>query len=179
MPNTSGQAYGLTILAPIVIGSEAILRTFIERMPEGERSPFAQLPGTHFARLVVLDQLKFEGEPQVRDVLNSQYLLFESNFDSHDLDAYLADMRGRIPDVVNQIWGRCAGFPGTADVAAFQAYMRHNQIPVTFLYTAYPAATLEDVRRALSFRDRFIRFAVETQGKDAKTLQESFRIRFG
>ena len=179
MPNTSGQAYGLTVLTPIEIGSEAILRAYIEGMPEDEKSPFAQLPGTHFVRLVIIDQLKYQGEPQDRDTLHSEYLLFESNFDTHDLDGYLTAMCRNLPEIVNQIWGRCAMFPGTADEAAFLTYMKHNQVPVTFFYTAYPDATLEDVRSALRFREQFTRFAVDSQGLEAGALQERFRAAFG
>ncbi len=62
---------------------------YLATLPTGEESPFALAPGTHLARLVVMDDVIFVGAPAIEEHLQSKYLIFESNCDG-DLDTYLA-----------------------------------------------------------------------------------------
>ena len=47
-----------------------------------------------------------------------------------------------------------------------------------FFVAAYPEATVSDVRESLAFRDRFIDFAIEAQGLDARALYDAFHSAF-
>lgn len=178
MSNISGQAYGLTILTPIIPGREEQLKQYLEGLPYGSASPLERTGCTHLSRWVIIPQLVYEGEPQKRDTLGCQYLLFESNFDGADLDAYLALLCRQMSGEADAIWGCCVGYPGTKDTSAFQTYMRHNQIDCTFFVAAYPEATVDAVRKSLAFRDQFTEFAIATQSLDATALQKSFREAF-
>lgn len=177
MPNVSGQAYALTVLTPIVPGREIELRTHLEGLASGPGSPLAQTDKTHVARWVIIDQLVYQGKPQKPDRLQSQYLLFESSFDGGELDPYLDDLCRCIPAELDAVWGCCVGYPG-ADPEKFKAYIRHNQIDAAFFVAAYPEATVSDVRESLAFRDRFIDFAIEAQGLDARALYDAFHSAF-
>jgi hypothetical protein len=178
MSNRSGQAYALTVLTPIKVGREAALREHLDGLPGGAESPLAKVAGTHFARWVIIPQLVYEGPPQQRDELSSQYLLFTSNFDG-GLDAYLDELHRRLAPEAEAIWGECAGFPGTGDGDAFKGYLRRNQLDTTFFVAAYPNATLPEVLDALSLRERLIAFAVRGQGAHPPSLHASFRETFG
>jgi hypothetical protein len=179
MTNVSGQAYGLTVLTPIMPGREESLKQYLESVPYGPAGPFEKTRCTHLARWVIIPQLYYEGAPQKRDTLGSQYLLFESNVDGADLDRYLTILCREMPQEADKIWGCCVGYPGSANVAAFRQYIRHNQIDCTFFVAAYPDATVDDVRTALAFREQFTAFAIAAQGLDAAALQQSFRAAFG
>ncbi|HEY6085236.1 MAG TPA: hypothetical protein VIU63_07550, partial [Nitrospira sp.] len=177
--NVSGQAYGLTVLTPIIPGREETLKQYLEDLPYGAESPFEKTRCTHLARWVIIPQLYYEGAPQKRDTLGSQYLLFESNFDGADLDKYVAVLCRDMPLEADKIWGCCVGYPGISNVDAFRKYLCHNQIDCTFFVAAYPDATVNDVRTALAFREEFTAFAIAAQQLDAVALQESFRAAFG
>ena len=94
MPNVSGKVYGLTILSPIIDDDRATpshdlqIRKYLASLPTDEESPFALAPGTHLARLVVMDDVIYVGMPACEEHLKSKYLVFESNCDG-DLDGYL------------------------------------------------------------------------------------------
>ena len=75
-------------------------------------------------------------------------------------------------------WGRCAGYPGREDRAAFRAFVRARQAPAGLFQSAMPNATVGEVREALALRERVLDFAVAAQGLDAVALQERFRSTF-
>ena len=109
--NVSGQAYGLTVLAPVIEGREAELTAHLEGLGEGDASPLARVPGTHIARWVVIDDVIFQGEVQPKHDKLTPRLLFSSNFDG-SLDAYLEGMRTGMAEEADAIWGHCRGYPG-------------------------------------------------------------------
>ena len=93
--------------------------------------------------------------------------MFTSTIDG-DLDPYLDAICARIGAGGDEWWGRCVGYPGRADRAAFRrvrarAPGRHRPVPVGDTRTR-PCA---EVREALALRERVIDFAVEAQGLDA------------
>ena len=80
MPNKSGSVYGLTILSPIIDDEKATpshdlqIRDYLAKLSTREDSPFAQAPGTHLARLVVMDDVIYVGMPACEEHLKSKYL---------------------------------------------------------------------------------------------------------
>ncbi len=109
MPNKNGSVYGLTILSPIIEDEKATpshdlqIRDYLAYLSTREESPFAQAPGTHLARLVVMDDVIYVGAPACEEHLKSKYLIFESNCDG-DLDAYLSGLADNIPDHLDAVW---------------------------------------------------------------------------
>jgi hypothetical protein len=141
MPSQNGKVYGLTLLCPILDDPMAIpshdlqIRGHLAELPTGADSPFAIAPGTHLARLVVLDDVIYVGMPAREDHLKSKYLVFESNCDG-DRDSYLNGLAKEIPDELDKIWKHCTGYPpgGARDRAAFLAYMKKCEIETTFFF---------------------------------------------
>lgn len=177
MSNTSGQAYAFMVVTPILPDAKSALLRYLAALPTGEASPLARMGSTHFARWLVLDDLVYEGPPQERDTLQSAYLFFISNFDG-DLDPYLEAILDHMPAESEALWGCCVGFPGLEDRAAFKTYLKHNQLNTTFFISAYPDATVEDVRKSLSLRQRVTDFAISAQGLDASSLRQAWSQEF-
>ncbi|MDP8942829.1 MAG: hypothetical protein M3N16_01710 [Actinomycetota bacterium] len=176
--NRAGQTYALTVLTPILPGRHEALRECIEGFGIGPESPLAKLESTHFARLVVIPQLIHEGGWQRLDELRNQYLLFATDFDG-TLERYLDDVCERMGEEADRIWGHCVGYPGTADRAAFERYIRHNQLVTKFPFAPYGDKTVAEVREALALRQRLIDFAIRTQGMAPEELYEAYRQEFG
>jgi hypothetical protein len=175
--NTSGQAYALTVLTPIARGQESALARRLDALGTAAASPLAAVPGTHFARWVVLGDVVYEGPPQTRDHLRLPRLLFTSNFDG-PLDPYLEALRTGLGEQADAIWGACVGYPGSKDAGSFAGYMRRYQIGSSMFYAAYGQRTVQDVTRSLDLRRRLMTFALDHQGEAAAELQQAFARTF-
>jgi hypothetical protein len=177
--NVSGQAYSLTVLTPIIDGHEPKLAQYLDGLQSGDQSPLAGVHGTHFARWVVIGDVIYQGPDQgERDHLEHARLLFTSNFDGQ-LDPYLEGLRTGLGDSADTIWGHCIGYPGRDDARAFADYLRHHQIDSSLFFAAYGDRTVEDVKRSLALRARFIDFALRAQGMPAAELKEAFMRELG
>ena len=176
--NVSGQAYGLTVLTPILDGHAPQLTEHLEGLPEGSDSPLARVPGTHLARWVVIDQVKFQGAGQRhRDALGESRLLFTSNFDG-ELGPYLEALRTELAEEADAVWGHCRGYPGHQDPAGFAGWLRAHALEAALFFAAYGGQTLEHVRANLELRTRLIEFALDAQGLPAADLKARFEEAF-
>jgi hypothetical protein len=176
--NRRGGAYALTVFTPILEGHEDAVRELIEAMPVGADSPLARLDGLHFSRLQIFRELVHQGEKQrKRDRLRSSHLVFTSTFDG-ELDPYLEAICARLGAEADEWWQHCAGYPGTADPAAFTRYIRDHQADTSLFASAHPNASVARVRESVELRDRIVDFAAGAQGLDAAELQARFRERF-
>jgi hypothetical protein len=179
MPNQNGSVYGLTILSPIIDDDKATpshdlqIREYLAKLSTREDSPFALAPGTHLARLVVMDDVIYVGMPACEEHLQSKYLVFESNCDG-DLDSYLAGLAANVSNHLDAIWGHCVGYPGAANKQAFIAYMKACQIETTFYFAAVNDKSVSETLKALRTQSAVADFIADHQGVDAATLQREF-----
>jgi hypothetical protein len=175
--NRSGQAYGLTVLTPILEDHVSALAARLSALGPADASPLARVPGTHFARWVIVDDVVYEGGRQRRDALKAPRLLFTTNFDG-PLAAHLEALRGGLGEDADAIWGHCAGYPGRADAAAFAAWLRAHQVDSALFFAAYGDQAVGEVRANLALRRRLIEFAMAAQGLPDAELQTRFRAEF-
>jgi hypothetical protein len=176
--NQCGQAYALTVLTPILAGHESALARYLDGLGSGLASPVSRVPGTHFARWVVMDDVVYEGPGQKRDHLKLARLLFTSNFDG-PLDPYLEGLRAGLAGAADEIWSHCAGYPGSQDDGAFASYMRAHQVESALFFSAYGESTVAEVKRSLAVRSAVIEFALRAQGLGGGELQAAFRESLG
>ena len=180
MGNQSGQSYGLTILSPIINnGSRAAaqdlaLRHHLSKLANGEHSPFAKVPGTHFVRLVVMGDVVFVGYPARDEHLKSQYLICTADFDG-ELDPYLQTLARTIPAALDAIWKHCVGYPGAADLAKFAEYMKKCQIETSLYFSDVNDRTLEQTLKALLVKTAVSAFVERYQGQPASVVQPAFK----
>jgi hypothetical protein len=179
MSNLSGSVYGLTTLSPIIDDPKATpshdlqIRKYLAELSTREDSPFAQAPGTHLARLVVMDDVIYVGAPVREEHLNSKYLVLEANIDG-DLDTYLDGLAAGAPHHVDAIWKHCVGYPGAANRQAFISYMKACQLTTTFYFAAVNDKTVTQTLRALQTQSAVGEFIAAHQGADPATLQREF-----
>ena len=179
MPSQSGKVYGLTLLCPILDDPAVIpthdlqIRVQLAEHPTGADSPFAIAPGTHLARLVVLDDVIYVGKPAREEHLQSKYLVFESNCDGNR-DSFLSGLADNIPDELDKIWKHCTGYPaaGARDHGAFLAYMRKCEIETTFFFAPVNNKTREETLRALHTKQVVAHFIATHQGMPPAQIQK-------
>jgi hypothetical protein len=179
LPNKNGSVYGLTILSPIIEDEKATpshdlqIRNYLAKLPTRQDSPFALAPGTHLARLVVMDDVIYVGMPACEEHLKSKYLVFESNCDG-DLDTYLSGLAASIPEHLDAIWQHCVGYPGATNRQAFIDYMKACQLDTTFFFAAVNDKSVPETLSALQNQTAVADFIATHQGADPATLQRKF-----
>jgi hypothetical protein len=174
--NWVGGAYGLTVFAPLIEGHEAAAQAYLDTLPLGPECPLSRLGQLHLSRIQIFEELVYQGKPQVPTELERSYLVFTSSIDGA-LDPYLDAMAERVPEA-DGWWGHCVGYPGRDDRVAFRAWIRAHKVDTNLFASAYPKASVQDVREALSLRERIVAFAAGAQGLEATALHERFLAEF-
>jgi hypothetical protein len=170
--NVAGQSYGLTTLLPILPGHETALEDALADL-EVTGSPFARIPGLHFTRLHVIRGLVYQGPPQKPDPLQTPHMIFSASFDGSP-DRFLDALATRLGADADAIFGHCAGYPGTADAAAFASWIRSCQLDNGYFLSAYEDATVEDVQAGLRTHAGLKALAARSRSLDDAQLQAAF-----
>ncbi len=179
MPNVEKQSYAFTALTPIISGNTegvvhvAELRSVLSRLCAAAEGPFVRVPGTHFARWTIIDDVPQFGFPTHTDHLKSRYLMLEADFDG-DRDAWLDSLLGAAPDALRDIYAHCVGFPGLRDAARFKTYLVSCQLETTLDFAPFAQWPLPTVMRALDQQRRFVGFARAVQGRSPVELRVAF-----
>ncbi len=178
--NTSGNAYGLTLLCPIINGSRndksyaEILRHYLEQLPVDSESPMAKVPNTYLARFYILNDVFYEGYPAKEEHLKSKYLVFSSNFHG-DRDTYLRSMWQAAKADVKKIWQHCVAFDKVHTAEDFIDYVKKCQVDNNLFFNGSTDDSLAEQLKGLYLKQEFTHFAYANQGLSAEKLQESFQ----
>jgi hypothetical protein len=180
-PNVAarGQAYALTVLAPIEPGHEPSLAATLRSVRENDPGAFERVEGTHFARWVIVDHLRHEGRRPPRAELARTWLLFSCVLDGLPRP-YLERLAAGMADVADAVWSHCVGYPApvAANVPGFKAWIEDHQLETAAFFAPYGAASVGEVRAALRCRAAVADFAVSMQGAPREVLHSAFRCRF-
>jgi hypothetical protein len=176
MPTFDGGHYFLTALIPIRTdtfddgesGTSPVhaLRKVVDTMPTatpsdgGRQSLFARNTRNHFARLVIIDDVAYNGRDarntlvaaltseiltvaQAQDHLSCPFLLFSVDFDAKsgadgERDSYLAELWATASDDLQKVFQFCEGFSDEVrDQSSFAAYVAKCQIETTMSFNDY------------------------------------------
>jgi hypothetical protein len=180
MPNTSGNAYGLTTLCPVKNSNDgdqsdaSHVREYLQELLLDEDSPMAKVPNTYLARLFILNDTIYESNPHHLDKLKSSYLVFTSNFHG-DLDTYLTGMWDTISSEIKDIWSHCVGFDGVNSAASFVAYIKKCQVKTTFFFNGSNDDSLKEQLKSLYLKQEFSDFVFAHQGVSEEQLLEDYK----
>ena len=146
----------LAILAPAA--DAPALHAALHALPRGADSPIAALPPTHFARLVVIP---VRGRP---------HLLFLARHDGVREPYLLA-----LAAATAGLWALCADPPAAGRLPAWLAA---HAVRPSYVLSAWPRASVAEIRAALSTRRRLADFVVRAP-RDPVGLAHAFRAEFG
>lgn len=178
--NTSGNAYGLTLLCPIINGSHDdesyadIIRDHLDKLPDGSRSLMAKVPNTYFARFYILNDVFYEGFPAEEEHLKSKYLVFSSNFHG-DRDMYLNGMWKAAESDIKKIWRYCVSFDSVNNAKDFVNYIKKCQVDDNLFFNGSTDDPLDEQLKSLYLKQQFSQFAYDNQGLNATDLQKNFQ----
>ncbi|OIN58811.1 hypothetical protein [Arsenicibacter rosenii] len=190
MPNLSGNAYGLTVLCPLVAESGLVspsieTRKVLQALPDTQdsfdgrcNSPMAAVPNTYLARFFLLEDAFFQGYPNQYDQLRSSYLVFVAEVHAGSeaaLTDYLKTMYAAIPDDIHRIWQYCIDFDQVTSADAFEKYIRRCQVNTTFYFNGSTDAPLAEQLKSLYLKQEFSRFVYSHQGLKPEALLTAYR----
>jgi hypothetical protein len=179
MGNTSGRAYGLTVLCPLrdnrrgEVSFVAAVRERLAGLKLDERSPMARVPNTYLCRFFVLDEVPYQGNPAINEHLESKYLVFVCELHG-DLDRYLAGMWNNAEDMIKRIFEFCIGFEDVKSADEFTNYVKRCQVKTTFYFNGSNDEPLQEQLKALYLKQEFAKFVRQHQGRTAIELQQAF-----
>jgi Dyp-type peroxidase family len=202
-PAASTRLRTITAFAPVPEPELAELTERLRALKDGP-SPFAAVPGTHFARLAVLGRDEFKPQPRPKGMRRSarlldlithagraqrpdppsmSYLLFSANYDgapgASDDAEYLDGLRQHLNTTADRLWGLCSDYPGWSDRAGFLAFFADRSLPARYVFSASDdEPPVERIRSALRLRQQVIDVAIATEGRSDSELAETFRQTF-
>ena len=141
----------LIVLAQLRGGEADAARAAIATLGE----PFRDVPGTHLARLQVLED---------------RQLLLAADYDGA-LEPWLIAAAGQLEPVL----AHCAFWPGADKPAEVVAWARERSFPAGFSVVGAPHATVQEICEALALRERLTGFAAEAEGLDDEALHAAWK----
>ncbi|MET8151473.1 hypothetical protein ACIBSW_07500 [Actinoplanes sp. NPDC049668] len=181
----------VTVFARIADGRAGAVR---ERLRAYEKdSPFARLPGVHFARLIVLEHAVRQERPAKMsrrarlldlvahfgrgprpDDLPHPYLMMTATVDGDPADFFRV-LRELGPDA-DAIWGDCTGYPGhAAEQEAFAGFFRSRALRANYTFAGAPDGTVTEIRDAVLLRRQLAAFAATASDVSDDALLRRFR----
>lgn len=179
MANTSGNAYGLTLLCPIKNGAQgnqsfsSLTRQALQDIDNELVSPLSKVPNTYLCRFYILNDVFFEGFPALDEHLESKYLVFSSNFHG-DLDSYLEGFWTEAADTAKRIWQHCVAFDEVGDSSSFTSYIKKCQVETSLFFNGSSDTSLNEQLQALHVRQSFTEFVIDQQKSSALDLLDNF-----
>jgi hypothetical protein len=146
----------VSALIPILSGHERDLRLAVEALPDHDQSPFAGVPGTHVARLVVLDS--FGGPATPRRRLHPALLALSVMIDG-PFDAWLDSMCTALGPTGEALWVHCAGWPGPGP-AVTARWLYGFRIRLHTSIVGNPGALRPEVEKGLRQRAALLELAL-------------------
>ena len=159
----------LGIHTPLFEGCASVVRDEVASLPAGTHSPFARLPGVHYARLTVAE-----------GVAGHDVLVCSAVTDAAR-EEFLAALLSRTGDLPERLWSNCPGWPGQDDLPRAAAWLARHVVEPTLSFFTWDAP-LDRVRAGLALRRRLGAFAPRVQdlvGRDPAALQRAFLEEFG
>jgi len=185
MANSYENIYALTAFCPLrpeSVGTEspaAVIRNLLNHEPSDHHGAMAKVPNTYFCRLLVLDDVIYQGKPAEYEHLQSNYLVFTATVYG-DLEPYLRGMWAAATPFVRAVWQYCVGFDGVHDELTFARYIQQCQVNTDLFFNGSiePGSSnqsLAEQLKALYVQQEFARFVSDHQGLPAGELQEAFQ----
>jgi len=162
-------------LIPVRPGHEKPLRALLGGLDAGWRSPFADVPGTHLARLVVLRSFGSRAEPRRR--LHPALLAFSAMVDG-PVDAWLGKMCVNLGAEGDRVWSHCAGWPGP-EAAACARWLLSLRLRMHASVIGNPGAPVDEVLGALDRREVLRTLALRRGSVSPADLRSAYEAAFG
>jgi hypothetical protein len=151
-----GKAVTLNVITPMTrLGTWVVkfLLWFFNRFEWTQQTAkdLAFLPFVHWV-VVKRDRFPRVEDTQPSEKLKYDYLFFMSTFNG-PWGPYIEAFADVLYTALDAVWFWSVGYPFARPVSSLKAYIHRNQVESDHCYSAYPGASVRDVRSALELRD--------------------------
>ena len=158
-----GKAVTFNVITPMSRAGTRIVKallTFFDRREQTQKTAkeLSFLPFVHWV-VIKRDEFPTSCPEQPKEELNYDYLFFLSTFNG-PWGPYIDAFADVLYEPLDAVWFWSHGYPFARPVSRLKAYIVHNQVESDHAYSAYPGASVRDVRdgaRALQAAHRFRR----------------------
>jgi len=156
-----GKAVTFNVITPMTrLGTYAVKfwMCYFNRVKSSQDTAkgLAFLPFVHWV-VVKRDQFYLLDDRPSPERLNYDYLFFLSTFNG-PWGPYIEAFSDVLAKALDLVWFWSIGYPFARPVSPLKAYIQRNQIESDHSYSAYPGASVRDVRSALALHDELVRF---------------------
>src|SRR5258708_26510844 len=175
--NINGKVYAMNAITPMKWWKSWLTRIvffILGTFPSSAKS-LVDLSFIHFARWVIVKRRKFPraSKDQPREELQYDYLLFFSNFNG-TWNEYIDAFSSVLYSGLNAIWNWSEKYPGSRPVTAFKRYIARVQFDTDYYYSAYPYATINDVKAAHNVQNQLEAFAKNAETMPPEQFAEAY-----
>jgi hypothetical protein len=172
-----GKAFTLNVITPMTrLGTwfVSLLLWIFTRFPSTQTTAkaLAFLPFVHWV-IVKRDRFPHLNGDQPTERLHYDYLFFLSTFNG-PWGPYIEAFADVLYFPLDGVWFWSIGYPFARPVGPLKSYIRRNQIESDHSYSAYPGASVRDVRAALELHREIETFADQT----SELSTERFAVEF-
>ena len=151
-----GKAVALNVITPMTrLGTWAVkfLMWIFNHFPSTQKTAkdLAFLPFLHWV-VVKRNQFPRIDKTQPPETLKYDYLFFLSTFNG-PWGPYIEAFADILYGALDAVWFWSIGYPFARPVSPLKAYIHRNHVEADHSYSAYPGASVRDVRAALELRD--------------------------
>jgi hypothetical protein len=134
-----------------------------------------QLSFLSFVHWVIVKRNQFPhlDDKQEQEGLNYDYLFFLSTFNG-PWSSYIDAFSDVLYSALDTVWIWSRGYPLARPVTALKAYIIRNQVESDHSYSAYPGASVRDVRSALALYKELRKFAEVSRDLDPPQFKSDF-----
>ncbi len=178
MTNINGKVYAMNAITPMKWWKSWIPRVvflILEIFPSAAKS-LVDLSFIHFARWVIVKRKQFPRvtPTQREEKLQYHYMFFFSNFNgtwNEYIDAFSSVLSGGL----NAIWNWSEKYPGSRPVTGFKKYIALVQFDTDYYYSAYPYASINDVKAAHNVQGQLDTFASKYANASPAEFSKAYR----
>lgn len=172
-----GKSVTFNVITPMNPMTTWIVRLLLKIFDvfKGTQATAKRLSFLPFVHWVVVSRRQFPvlDPRQPPERLHYDYLFFLSTFNGTwgpYIDAFADVLNGAL----DAVWYWSVGYPGARPVTGLKNYIARNQIESDHHYSAYPGASVRDVRSALRLNDELEAFMGRTRGLEPDQFAAEF-----
>jgi hypothetical protein len=172
-----GKAVTFNVITPMSrVGTwivERLLSVFDKRRTTQQTAKdLSFLPFVHWV-VVKRNQFPHLSPEQPQEELNYDYLFFLSTFNG-PWGPYIDAFADVLYEPLDAVWFWSHGYPFARPVSRLKAYIVHNQVESDHAYSAYPGASVRDVRAALELHHELAQFADRNRNLDPAQFDREY-----
>jgi len=174
-----GKSVAFVLPTPVPRWASWLVRTglcILNRFRDTEQATAKNLSFISFLHWAIVKRRHFDvfnDGGQLPNHLAHDYNLFLSTYNGPQTP-YVEAFTDVLGHGIDFVWGFSVGYPGSIPETAYTRYIALNQVDADHNYSAYPSASVQDVRRCLHLQKELKAFAESTRDLSEEHFRQAF-----